>query len=67
MAESQPVGATVQPAGGVSLGGFCSLPLKKGLEEFPLWLGGLRARHSVCEGGGSVPGLAQWVKDLALP
>ena len=34
--------------------------------EFPLWLGGLRTQHSVHEAVGLVPGLAQWVKDLAL-
>ena len=35
--------------------------------EFPLQLGGLRGLHSVYENVGSIPGLAQWVKDLALP
>ena len=32
----------------------------------PLWLSGLRTQYSVYEGASSVPGLIQWVKDLAL-
>lgn len=35
-------------------------------EEFPLWLSGLRTRHHVYEDVGSIPGLAQWSKNLAL-
>ena len=35
--------------------------------EFPLWFSGLRTQHSVLEVVGSIPGLAQWVKDPVLP
>ena len=31
-----------------------------------MWLRGLRSQHSVCEDAGSIPGLAQQFKDLAL-
>ena len=41
--------------------------LKKKKMEFPLWLSGLRTRHSVREDVGLIPGLAQWVKDSTLP
>ena len=35
--------------------------------EFPLWLRRLRTWRSVLEDVGSIPGLTQWVKNLALP
>ena len=36
------------------------------LQEFPLWLSGLRTRQRVCENMGSIPDLTRWVKDPAL-
>ena len=35
--------------------------------EFPWWLSRLRTQHSVHENWDSIPGLAQWIKVLALP
>ena len=45
------------------------LPLVKNrpLWELLLWLSGLRTWQSICEDVGSIPGLTQWIKDLALP
>ena len=34
--------------------------------EFLMWLSGLSTQRSLQEDAGSVPGLAQWVKDLAV-
>ena len=34
--------------------------------EFSLWLRQSRTQHGLREDAGSIPGLAQWVKDLAL-
>lgn len=35
--------------------------------EFPLWLGSLRAQHSVCDFAHLISGLTPWVGDPALP
>ena len=40
--------------------------LKRMFMEFPLWLSGLRTRRCLGKDAGSIPGLAQWVKDLVL-
>ena len=37
------------------------------MEEFLLWPSGLKTWYSVHDDAGSVPGLTQWVMDLALP
>ena len=34
--------------------------------ELLFWLKGLKTQHSVWKDVGLIPGLAQWVKDLAL-
>lgn len=38
---------------------------RKGFWEFLLQLGRLMFQH-LCEAAGSIPGLAEWVKDLVL-
>ena len=40
---------------------------KEKSSEFLLWLKGLKTQCCLCEDARSIPGLAQWVKDLALP
>ena len=40
---------------------------KKKKSEFLLWLRRLRTHNSLHEDKGLIPGLIQWVKDLALP
>ena len=44
--------------------GYCSYMPQR---EFLLWLSRLRTRHSAHVNAGLIPGLTQWVKDLALP
>ena len=39
----------------------------RNVHKFPLWLSRSRTQHSVHEDEGSIPDIAQWVKDLALP
>ena len=34
--------------------------------DFLLWFSRLRTQHRVCEDVSSIPGLAEWVKGLAL-
>ena len=41
--------------------------LKSYISEFPLWLSRLRTQNNIHEDVGSIPGLAQWVKDPVLP
>ena len=48
-------------------GYFVNTVKNKQFPEFPLWLNRLRTQHSLHKGMDSIPGLPQWVKDLALP
>lgn len=36
-------------------------------QEFPLWLNSLKTQYTLCEDVGSIPGLAQWIKEPPLP
>ena len=46
---------------------FINPTLKKYIYlAFPLWFSRLRTPCCICEDLGSIPGLAQWIKDLAL-
>ena len=40
--------------------------MKWEIKEFPLWLSGLRTRHSVYKDAGSNPDLPQWAKDTVM-
>ena len=40
---------------------------KKKILEFPVVAHCVKSLTSLCEDGGSIPGLTRWVKDLALP
>ena len=42
------------------------LVLKMRFEGLLLWLSKLRTQHCLCEDVNLIPGLVQWVKDLAL-
>ena len=35
--------------------------------QFLLWLSELRTQPNLCEDADQIPGVTQWVKDLALP
>ena len=50
-----------RPGGEKWLAQFTSLEVDP--TEFLLWLSRLRTRRCLCEGVGSISGLAQWVKD----
>ena len=42
------------------------LPIKTPVLKLPLWFSGLRTQHGLCKDVDSIPGPAQWVKDLTL-
>ena len=44
---------------------LCIFLIVKNIQEFLLWLSGLKTHSSVCEDAGSISGLTQWAKDLA--
>ena len=46
---------------------YFNLHMKNGSLGLPVVVQRLKNPTSICEGAGSIPGLAQWIKDLALP
>ena len=60
-------GGGVNMEHGVIVSRFCFFFKAIMLQEFLLWLCGLRTCCCLCENVGSILGLTQWIKDPALP